>query len=451
MSEFGLMLPEKAVNEFGLKLPPTTKLGADGKGEKAFIIAQSKVRVIFGVLAVLAVLSVGLYRTNSTNTAEFKAKIENEHTMEEHQRLSKLEAEATLAEMSAKMSQQTQMSKEEESDLKIMASHISYVQQQMHISILQSIDDESLTVADIKQQVDKQFTNMQNEIDTILHDHLVVVEGANTKSNAEMDRIEQEVQAQLKAQQLYDNEKVVNKNLNPSSTTTIDENKQIEAHINSIFNHVYGLAEKMGDTDIDGLLSADTVKEWEQILTDAETGKLAYPDAVAKMEEIIVKAPAALKLAEATGALELVEEDGGSKGVTEVSNFRSLLKHVRWLPQYAAVLEEFSAWKNGDRTVQEVLVWTEQKIASKEIDGTWLNEAYKKAHTQTQTAQTIPSTAQKPAATAPVAGAAAAAAAAAAATAAAKATPSPVSTATSITATIGASAAAAAAGQRTSV
>jgi len=445
MSEFGLMLPEKAMNEFGLELPPTTKLGADGKGEKAFIIAQSKVRVIFGVLAVLAVLSVGLYRTNSTNTAEFKAKIEDEHTMEEHQRLSKLEAEATLAEMSAKMSQQAQMSKEEESDLKIMASHISYVQQQMHISILKSIDDESLTVADIKQQVDKQFTNMQDEIDTILHDHLVVVEGANAKSNAEMDRIEQEVQAQLKAQQLYDNENAANKDLNPSSTTTIDENKQIEAHINSIFNQVYDLAEKMGDTDIDGLLSADTVKEWEQILTDAETGKLAFPDAVAKMEDVIVKAPAALKLAEVTGALELVEEDGGSKGVTEITNFRSLLKHVRWLPQYAAVLEEFSAWKNGDRTVQEVLVWTEQKIASKEIDGTWLNEAYEKAHTQTQTAQTVPSTAQKPAATAHVAAASAAAAAAAAA----KATSGPVSTAASITATTSASAAAA--GQQTSV
>jgi hypothetical protein len=53
------------------------------------------------------------------------------------------------------------MTKEEESDLKIMASHISYVHQQVHTSILQSIDDESLTVADIKRQVSKQFTIMQ--------------------------------------------------------------------------------------------------------------------------------------------------------------------------------------------------------------------------------------------------------------------------------------------------
>merc|ERR1719174_2991494 len=119
-----------------------------------------------------------------------------------------------------------------------------------------------------------------------------------------------------------------------------------------------------------------SVAEWEQVLTDAETGKLAYPKAVEKMEEIITKAPAALKLAEVTNALQLIEEDGGAKGVTEVTNFRNLLKEVKWLPQYAAVLEEFSQWKDGHKTVQEVLAWTEEKLAAGEIDGTWLAKAY---------------------------------------------------------------------------
>merc|ERR1711977_420026 len=135
-------------------------------------------------------------------------------------------------------------------------------------------------------------------------------------------------------------------------------------------------AEKMGDADIDDLLDTKKVAEWEQVLTDAQTGKLAYPKAVEKMEEIITKAPAALKLAEVTSALQLIEEDGGAKGVTEVTNFRNLLKEVKWLPQYAAVLEEFSQWKQGHKTVQEVLAWTEEKLAAGEIDGTWLSKAY---------------------------------------------------------------------------
>merc|ERR1711939_497770 len=93
-------------------------------------------------------------------------------------------------------------------------------------------------------------------------------------------------------------------------------------------------------------------------------------------EEIITKAPAALKLTEVTSALQLIEEDGGAKGVTEVTNFRNLLKEVKWLPQYAAVLEEFSQWKQGHKTVQEVLAWTEEQLAAGKIDGTWLSKAY---------------------------------------------------------------------------
>merc|ERR1712072_1553986 len=118
----------------------------------------------------------------------------------------------------------------------------------------------------------------------------------------------------------------------------------------------------MGDADIDDLLDTKKVAEWEQVLTDAETGKLAYPKAVEKMEEIITKAPAALKLA-------------------EVTTFRNLLKEVKWLPQYAAVLEEFAQWKQGTKTVQQVLAWTEEKLAAGDIDGTWLAKAYETTKT----------------------------------------------------------------------
>merc|ERR1719240_2434017 len=215
-----------------------------------------------------------------------------------------------------------------------------------------------------------------------------------------------------KAQQKYDEEMVEKKAAGtPANEPSEEEStKKIEEHINAIFDHVYDLAEKMGDADIDGLLDAKKVAEWEQVLTDAETGKLAYPKAVEKMEQIITEQPAALKLAEVTNALQLIEEDGGAKGVTEVTNFRNLLKEVKWLPQYAAVLEEFSQWKEGHKTVQEVLAWTEEKLAAGEIDGTWLAKAYE-------------TTAKAAAPAAPAAKPATATAAAATATATAKAAP----------------------------
>merc|ERR1719352_1937190 len=312
-------------------------------------------------------------------TADFEAAIKQEHQFEEHQRASKVEAETKIAEMSAEMHKMNEKNKDNESDLKIMASHLQYVQQVSLINIMQSIDDESLTVTDIKKTVNKQFKEMEKETEQILHDHLVVVEGANAKSNAEMDRIEAEVREMTKAQEKYDAKMAAKQEAAgapPADEASDEETKAIEEHINAIFDHVYDLAEKMGDADIDDLLDTKKVAEWEQVLTDAETGKLAYPKAVEKMEEIITKAPAALKLAEVTSALQLIEEDGGAKGVTEVTNFRNLLKEVKWLPQYAAVLEEFSQWKQGHKTVQEVLAWTEEKLAAGEIDGTWLSKAY---------------------------------------------------------------------------
>jgi len=389
------------MSEFGLELPPTVKTGIDGKGPRGYIVKQSNAAVILGVGAVLVILSGCLFLDIQSQRTTFTSNFSMEHNVEEHQRLGKLEAETKLAEMSAKMNEQVHNGKDEESDLKIMASHISYVEGQARVNIVKAIDNEAFTVAEIKKSVEKEFTEMQTEIEKVLHAHLVIVEGANARSNAEMDRIEKEVQEEITNQAAYDEQLKAQGEQLPNHATDAGptENKLIETRIESIFNHVYNLAEKMGDADIDALLDPSNVKDWEQVLTNAETGKLAYPDAIAKMEEIITKAPAALKLAEVTGALQLVEEDGGAKGVTEVTNFRNLLKEIHWLPQYAAVLQEFSAWKKGDRTVQQVLAWTEEKMGTGEIDGTWLTQAYegKDVATATSTAKTVPRAA-KPAA-----------------------------------------------------
>merc|ERR1711865_800663 len=348
-----------------------------------------------GVVAVMGLFSGGMYMSSSANNAEFTAQLEAEHITEEHQRLGKLEAETKLNEMSAELHKQSAQAADEESDLKIMASHIQYIQEISRMNIMKSIDNESLTVADIKKQVDEQFHSMQKETEGILHDHLVVKTNANAKSNAEMDRIEAEVEQMTLEQQKYDAELAAKKQQQQHGS-----NEMIETRINTVLEHVLSLAEKMGDTDIDTLLDAKKEEEWEQVLTDAETGKLTYPDAVAKAEEIIINAPAALKLAEVTGALALIEEDGGAKGVNEITNFRNLLKQIKWLPQYAAVLEEFSAWKNGERTIQEVLVWTEDKMSRGEIDGTWLAKAYETTAKAASATTTTPATATTAAAAA---------------------------------------------------
>merc|ERR1719326_1273785 len=204
-----------------------------------------------------------------------------------------------------------------------------------------------------------------------------------------MDRIEREVAAMTEREQEYDAELAKEEQKNAAEDEGPTDNKVIEARINSIFTHVYDIAEKMGDADLDGLLDTKKTLKWNQILDDAESGTLPFPKAVEAMEEIITKNPAALKLAEATNALALVEEDGGAKGVTEVTNFRNLLKEIKWLPQYTAVLEEFSLWKEGKRTAEEVLAWTEEKLAAGKIDGTWLSKAYETTAKAAATAKAV--------------------------------------------------------------
>ena len=53
------------------------------------------------------------------------------------------------------------------------------------------------------------------------------------------------------------------------------------------------------------------------------------------MEEVLIKNTSSLHLGHTTGAFERMHKDGGKKGVAEITNFRNLLKHVKWIPQYS--------------------------------------------------------------------------------------------------------------------
>ena len=105
---------------------------------------------------------------------------------------------------------------------------------------------------------------------------------------------------------------------------------------------------------------------------EAENNLVEHNAAVEKMEEIVNGRAALLKLSDATQVMELIEEDGGKQGVTEITNFWNLLKEVDHLPQYLAVLEEYGAWKKDNRTVQQVRLWTQKKIADGTLDQAWI-------------------------------------------------------------------------------
>jgi len=249
-----------------------------------------------------------------------------------------------------------------------------------------AIDDEKLTVADIKKQVAAEFLAMKKHVSSILNVELEVAHEAATQTEKHAKHIQAEVVKQVEEQEKEDATMAAEE-----APEAVEINQEITEQLDAVFNHVYDLAEKMGDTDIDALLDETNVKKWEQLLTDTETGKIVFPDAIKKMEEILTAAPAALKLADVTGTIQLVEEDGGAKGVNELTNFRSLLKEVKRLPEYSLVLTEFEAWKKGERTAQQVLLWTQKQISEGKVDPVWMAKAYDAGHKKSKTHATASS------------------------------------------------------------
>jgi len=367
------------MSEFGLEMPPVTKTGSDGKGPKAFVVKQTHMAGIMSICAVLFVMYLGTSADLRAQKTMLNADIEVHMQNGEHQRLAKLEAETHLQEVAAEMAEQVGHAEEAESDLKIMAQHINFIQKSVLMGIHKTLDDPHLTVGELKTIVNDQFVAMSEEIESIMHDHLVTIKDANKKSNEAMKHIHEvlakEMEEQEKEEQRYREAQ------QKAHEAAAEADKAVEEHaqksINQIYDHVFALAEKMGDADIDSLLSAETVQKWERLITDTEEGKLNYEDAVQNMEEVLTKNPAALKLAEVTNTFELVHEDGGKKGVTEVTNFRSLIKHVKWLPEYAAVIDKLTTWKEGHMTTQQVLTWVQEQVLAGSIDDRWLAEAMK--------------------------------------------------------------------------
>jgi len=364
--------------ENDLMLPTHQKMGANGKGERAVLLRHSYVKVIIGTIVALAFCAAFLFVDLGAERQMFSSTTGYMHAIEEAQRLSKVEAETKMSEVAGVLSATVAHAQAESSDLKLMGQHILYIQSQAREEVLGA----DMTDKDRA----KAFDKMNTDVKIMIAQHLQRLDKALATDHSTATQVHEDIAEELKHQETDDKELKKEEDAAMHDVATgnfhhLDHKKaskeidEIEARMTAVFHHVDDLANKMGNTDIDALLESSHVAEWEQLLTDTESGKVAYPIGIKKMEAILDKIPAALKLAEATGSIKLIEADGGKKGVTEITNFRNLLREVKRLPQYAAVLEEFDAWKKGRRTVQQVLLWVQKNISAKKLDGDWLSRA----------------------------------------------------------------------------
>jgi len=119
---------------------------------------------------------------------------------------------------------------------------------------------------------------------------------------------------------------------------------------------------------------ADDFSTWSDTLDLVDTGKLSDKEGIEKMTTLAEAAPEVLwKFLEARpGVILLVEEDGGEKGVTEVTNFRRILKELKRLPQRVMVLDQLRLWKEGQLTTVAVEQWANEQVEQNALDQEWV-------------------------------------------------------------------------------
>merc|ERR1719183_292981 len=360
------------------KTLPTHTTSSDGKGRHTLVQTSHWLGVL-AFTAVLLLLAGCLYADNHMERSQFFSDLMQEHRVEEQQRAHKLEAETRLTEASAVMGNQAAIERAHQSDLRIMAQHIAFVQQDSHSKIEGLVESSKLKdnedFAELKEKLLDLIKEAQQNVVSIVHNRITNVEADTAHYEKEVQHIQDEIVHELADEQQEDE---ANKEQEPEVISELAKAVQskvdgkVNAGLAALFAHVNALADKMGDTDVDALLESSNVKAWEAILSDTESGKLAYPEGIKKMEMVVEKFPAVLKLAEAQGVIQLVEGDGGVAGVSEVTNFRALLAEVRRLPQYSKILEVYDSWKAGKHTVGQVLAWLQEKMEAKELDADWI-------------------------------------------------------------------------------
>merc|ERR1719183_1646113 len=262
------------------KMLPTHTARSDGKDRHTLVQTSHWVGVL-AFTAILLLLAGCLYADNHMERSQFFSDLMQEHRVEEQQRAHKLEAETRLTEASAVMGNQAAIERAHQSDLRIMAQHIAFVQQDSHSKIE--------GFAELKEKLLDLIKEAQQNVVSIVHNRITNVEADTAHYEKEVHHIQDEIVHELADEQQEDE---ANKEQEPEVISELAKAVQskvdgkVNAGLAALFAHVNALADKMGDTDVDALLESSNVKAWEAILSDTESGKLAYPEGIKKMEMV---------------------------------------------------------------------------------------------------------------------------------------------------------------------
>jgi hypothetical protein len=224
-------------------------------------------------MAVLLLLAGALFADIKYERAAFTSGLTLEHKAEHRQRMGKLNVETKLTEASAVLDAQSQHMLSDESDLKLMGRHIEFIQNKDTKNILAIVDKAAIQKWDhskTKNELRSAIEHMNKKVSNTVADEVAKLHKAATLSSKRVKRMQQEITEELAEQEEMDqegNDYETNKELLERQA------QKKEDYLSAIFNHVYQLAEKLGDTDIDNLLDKKNVREWGQVLEDTESGQ----------------------------------------------------------------------------------------------------------------------------------------------------------------------------------
>ena len=350
-----------------------TKLGHDGKGPKAYIVKQTHIGyILFGVAFLLLIIGA-LVVDYKFERFKFSLNQQKLYKSTAHQRVNKLSAENKLMKISAVLQSHLRAEKREETNLQIMQHRITEIEAGGRVTIGNAIKDK-----EVNKQVLAIYDHIIEDAKSVVNKHLASTHRMAKASQATMKHIQQniihELQEEIQEDTRDEEERQRQHGMGHGAPAPagapgglgidlneLDEEdkkrwKEAETSLNHMLEHLEEKIQALGGFT----MATAQVKEWERVLEQTNNGGLAYEEAERKMKQLM-NAPS-------HGPMKsIINED-----LPIVENFEMLLEEIKFLPQKKKMLAELAAWKRGEKTVHEVLLYIEQKMGSGDLDPDWM-------------------------------------------------------------------------------
>lgn len=362
----------------------TTKLGHDGKGPKAYVVKQTHFGYILVSLAFLCLIIGALVIDYKYERFQFSIKQDKLYKFKEHQKVNKLSAESKLMKISAVLQSHLRAEKKEESRLEVMKSRLGELQKGGREKIAKAIDDaaeKQTDINEVKKSVLAIYDQLMNGATEIVQHHVQQATKQAAASQATMKHIQSNIINELK-QEIQDDALDERDNQHgmghgapppagsphshgsPVDVDSLDEEdkkrwSEAENSLNHMLEHLQVKVSHLGGIR----MGSEKVTEWEHVLEQTNGGKIPYEEAEAKMKQLMSEP--------SHGPMKSIIDES----LPTVDNFEMLLNEIKFLPQKKAMLNELGAWKQGQKSVHEVLLYIEEKMGTGELDPDWLVEA----------------------------------------------------------------------------